>query len=90
MNGIIHPCTSGLKGKKPTSEAEMFDNIFEYVDYLIKILRPKWLIYFAVDGVAPRAKMNQQRAWWFWGAQEIEEKNIREEKLKTEYIQKGF
>lgn len=59
MNGIIHPCTTGgLNGKVPTTEAEMFNNIFEYVDTLMKIIQPKKLVYFAVDGVAPWAKMN--------------------------------
>lgn len=48
MNGIIHPCTTGLNGKKPTSEAEMFNNIFEYVDMLMAIIKPKQMIYFAV------------------------------------------
>jgi len=56
LNGIIHPCTTGLKGKKPKNEAEMFNNIFEYVDELMSIVRPGNLVYFAVDGVAPRAK----------------------------------
>jgi 5'-3' exonuclease len=36
----------------------MFNNIFEYVDKVVKITKPQKLIYMAVDGVAPRAKMN--------------------------------
>ena len=41
LNGIIHPCTSGLKGgKKPTCEADMFNNIFQYVDELMQTIRP--------------------------------------------------
>ena len=34
------------------------DNIYKYTDKVIKLVKPKKLIYFAIDGVAPRAKMN--------------------------------
>ena len=74
MNGIIHPCTHPTNGKQPLTETEMFNNIFEYVDRLIRIIRPKQMIYFAVDGVAPRAKINQQRSRRFRGAIEEEQK----------------
>jgi len=34
----------------------MFRNIEDYVDLVIDIVNPTKLIYFAIDGVAPRAK----------------------------------
>ena len=52
----------------------MFENIFAYVEELVKIVKPRNLIYMAVDGVAPRAKMNQQRARRFRKIQEEKEK----------------
>lgn len=42
---------------------EMMKNIWNYVDRIVtQIVKPKKFLYIAVDGVAPRAKMNQQRS----------------------------
>mmetsp|Transcript_30090 Transcript_30090/g.85884 ORF Transcript_30090/g.85884 Transcript_30090/m.85884 type:complete len:141 (+) Transcript_30090:102-524(+) len=63
MNGIIHTNshnnTGGLCVKE---EADVFVEAFKYITRLVHIIRPKKLLYMAVDGCAPRAKMNQQRS----------------------------
>ena len=89
MNGIIHPCCNPPNGLKPQSENEMFDNIFKYIDRLIQIVKPRKLIYMAIDGVAPRAKMNQQRARRFRKVQEEREKTTKDHMFHETLAQQG-
>eukprot|EP00940_MAST-03C_sp_MAST-3C-sp2_P001935 g1935.t1 len=72
MNGIIHNC-SHPKDHDYTSkisERDMMLGIFKYIDKLVQIVKPQQLLYMAIDGVAPRAKMNQQRSRRFRSARD--------------------
>jgi 5'-3' exoribonuclease 1 len=89
MNGIIHTCThSNNDHLIILNEKEMFKRIFAYTDRLYKLVRPSRLMFLAVDGVAPRAKMNQQRSRRFRSAKErealIADHVAREGSLPTE------
>lgn len=73
MNGIIHTCTHSNNDKLiPLNEQDMFLRIFAYTDRLYKLVNPKRQMFLAVDGVAPRAKMNQQRSRRFRSSKERE------------------
>lgn len=90
MNGIIHPCCHPQDKPAPKSEMEMFNLIFEYIDKILDITKPKKVVYLAVDGVAPRAKMNQQRSRRFRTALEVQEKAEREDQIKRKWIEAGI
>ena len=90
MNGIIHPCAHPEDRDAPSSLAEMFNSIFDYCDKLIRIIKPKKLIYMAIDGVAPRAKMNQQRSRRFRAAMDAQQKERISSKIEDEWRNKGL
>ncbi|XP_055678053.1 5'-3' exoribonuclease 1 isoform X2 [Lutzomyia longipalpis] len=74
MNGIIHTCShpDDSNVHYRISEEQIFKSIFHYLDVLFRIIKPQKLMFMAVDGVAPRAKMNQQRGRRFRTAKETE------------------
>jgi len=90
MNGIIHPCSHPETiSEQPETEEEMFLNVMTYIDRLMNCVRPRKLLYMAIDGVAPRAKMNQQRLRRFKAAAGSREKKEKYEKLKAQFELEG-
>ena len=66
-NCLFHPkCFDILKLHSQETNIDrledlMIKRIIKYIDYIINFVKPSDLIYIAVDGVAPVAKINQQR-----------------------------
>ena len=56
LNCAIHPCCANK-----TDENEMLNDIFLKIQECISITNVKDLVYIAIDGPAPRTKMEQQR-----------------------------
>ncbi|WIA19878.1 hypothetical protein OEZ85_005778 [Tetradesmus obliquus] len=71
MNHIIHSCTHAYVAKdrpEGLSRQQQLGGMAAYLEALLDLLQPRRVVLIAVDGVAPRAKMNQQRTRRFLSA----------------------
>ena len=85
-NGMIYDVVRQMQYKPENQEAyeaEMLQRICESIDACIAIMRPTNSVFIAFDGVAPVAKLNQQRERryksWYLGEMEAQ----RRRKLVT-------
>ncbi|XP_043500398.1 5'-3' exoribonuclease 1 [Polistes fuscatus] len=80
MNGVIHICSHPNDNDISfrITQDEIFNNIFHYIEILFGMIQPKKLFFIAIDGVAPRAKINQQRARRFRTAKASEMQEAKE------------
>lgn len=76
FNAIIHPCTDKSCKNLKQLDKELYNNLERYLDALVAYCKPKKMIYISVDGVAPKAKMNQQRTRRFKGAKDNFDNNV--------------
>jgi len=68
FNGVVHGAIDEWGGLQ--DEDVLFSLIEAQISMLVSLARPTVLLYIALDGVAPRAKMNQQRSRRFRAAQD--------------------
>lgn len=74
FNAIVHPCCNKSLPNMADTDSELYKNLESFLDEIIGIMKPRRLLYIAIDGVAPRAKLNQQRSRRFVHAKEVIEK----------------
>jgi 5'-3' exonuclease len=65
-NCMIHPICQKVVDEHPDSDLDTLEMIMiqesiNYIDYIIEFVKPTEFTYIAIDGVAPFAKINQQR-----------------------------
>eukprot|EP00049_Salpingoeca_infusionum_P012769 m.236931 g.236931 ORF g.236931 m.236931 type:complete len:1131 (-) comp15267_c1_seq2:4556-7948(-) len=89
MNGIIHPASHPEGKPAPPTEDDMYLAIVQYLEHVVSLAQPQKILYMAIDGVAPRAKMNQQRSRRFKSAQEREILEREKGKLIEEWQAEG-
>lgn len=90
LNCAIHPCCrrviqDGYKNhKKNQYEKRMIHEVLNYIDKLVRLIQPS-MVFMAIDGVAPAAKMQQQRLRRFKSIVERNETNKIKEKFNEPY-----
>ena len=74
-NGLMHPSCFKVLEKMditgltlPEVEEMMIEEILSYLEKIINLVNPHCGVYIAIDGVAPMAKMKQQRSRRFKSA----------------------
>lgn len=74
FNCAIHYCSNELKQSTelidtPAAfETRLIAEVLKYIDFLVAEAKPTNLLYVSMDGLAPRAKMAQQRSRRYIGA----------------------
>ena len=94
VNGIIHnACRNYFCNASQINETtkQIYHEVCEVIKKLVHMIKPKNLLMISIDGVAPRAKMNQQRIRRFRKELDII-KSLEEEKEeeKNEIENKPF
>ena len=84
INGILYKCSGSNSSifadiLKEKDVEQIYKEIINYLNYLINHIKPRKTIFIALDGVAPKAKMKDQRNRRF--------RKKKEEKEKTNFLE---
>jgi len=61
VNDILHIAFHPEDAQTPSNFVECMESLTAQIEEMVRITRPRQMIYIAFDGVAPRAKLNIQR-----------------------------
>jgi len=88
-NCLIHPiCNSVINDDITTNlETEMFKRIVDYTFKIIDLVKPS-IVYIAVDGCCPMAKIVQQRKRRFRSVVDLKYRNEIKKKFNVPYNDK--
>lgn len=78
FNCAIHPAS---KKANMTTFEDIFASVCEYLRNILTMVNPSIMVYIAIDGVAPMAKMKQQRIRRYKSIYENEKKSQIERKF---------
>lgn len=90
-NGIVYKVYQAMKDSKKidtslnktSMENVIIDEVIKYTQHIVnEVVQPKKLLFFSLDGPAPRMKMVQQRSRRYKGYQFKEWSNAQKEKYK--------
>lgn len=92
-NCLIHPVCFKVYDKHKTLlvtdperlEQLMIVEVIKYIEMLINLCSPKYLVYIAIDGVAPMAKIKQQRIRRFKSIYDNDMRKNISKKYNVEY-----
>src|SRR6056300_128707 len=87
FNCLIHPA---CKMSPNMTEREMINSVINYYEKIIDFIKPTKLVYIAIDGVVPLAKMDQQRKRRYRSASEKEFLNNLKEKYGKQKEKSDF
>ena len=82
FNSGIHPAVKSRCGMNLT---QMYQEVISYLENILDQVKPQKLIFIAIDGVAPRAKMDQQRKRRYKSVVDSVERNKIKDQFDVEY-----
>uniref|UniRef100_A0A6C0BLQ6 Xrn1 N-terminal domain-containing protein n=1 Tax=viral metagenome TaxID=1070528 RepID=A0A6C0BLQ6_9ZZZZ len=85
FNCGIHPC---VKSHPEYSVEQMCDGVVVYLNYIIQYVKPTELVFIAIDGVAPVAKIKQQRMRRYKAVKENDELTCLKKQYGAEVLSK--
>lgn len=90
-NCLIHPvCMKVYNDNKHITdndrlEEKMIHAVIDYIELIIGLIRPSHLVYIAIDGVAPMAKIKHQRHRRFKSVKDFEVKSNIAKKYNVDF-----